>query len=243
MSVGNNSNQQKKVLLLASLISLAIHASIILVLSEAKKYKIINRNKKTITIELVEINTKQEIITTLNPKKQPSIKKKIPEPIRQLKPRVDKQTASQKTKGEPARTKPSPQPNRIKDTASQTTKETDVAATATSNTSGSDAVNKNTSQTSSKESTSIVLKETPRCLQCVDPEKPRRLEKRGIESYAIFKLYISASGNVLKAELLNSSGHTSFINSCRKAAMSSTFYPMAQQNTLDIFYSMKIENK
>ena len=239
--MGNNSNPQQKMLLLASLISLALHTIIILVLSEVKEGETNYQNKKPIAIELVEINKKQQTIPSLNPKKQPSIKKTMPEPIRPLKPRVDKTTTSQKTIREPAKRKPSPQANPIIDTGSQTTKEPAVAATDTSNTSGSDAVNKRTSPTSSNESTSIIPKEKPRCLQCLEPEKPRRLEKRGIESFAIFKLYISASGKVLKTELLSSSGHTSFINSSRKAAMSSTFHPMAQQNTLDVFYRMKID--
>ena len=114
------------------------------------------------------------------------------------------------------------------------------ADAATSNEKSSESLSSNTGQQSSQASTSIIPKETPRCRQCLKPDekKLKRLQKRGIEAYAILKLYISASGKVFKTEILKSSGHTSFINSARKAAMSSTFYPMAQQNTRNILYDM-----
>ena len=239
----NSYHQQKKALLIATLLSLAMHGVIISALSGAGKGEKIRLRKNTIKINLVEIKTKQEsIVPKPMPKEQLSNQKK-PQAIRQLKSRVNKQNESQKTKGEPAKRKRSPKPEPSVDTGSQTSKEPAVAATDTSNTNDSESVSESTSPSSSKESTSIIPKETPRCRLCLEPEKPQRLVKRGIESYAIFKLYISASGKVLKTELLNSSGHTSFINSSRKAAMSSTFYPMAQQNTLDIFYEMNIEKK
>ena len=242
--MGNNSNQQKKVLLLASLISLAVHTSIILVLSATNKGERISLTPKNIKIELVEIKTKQQPkVPTIKPKTQPAKNRKTPQPIPQLKPRVDQQTASQKPKGEPAKRKPSPQPKPIIDTGSQPSKEPAVAAIDKSNASGSESINKRTNPTSSKESTSIFPKETPRCRQCREPRIPRRAEKRGEEGYAVFRLYISASGKVVKIELLKSSGHSGWNNAARKAAMSSTFYPMSFENTKDITYIMKTKGK
>ena len=60
ISMGSNSNQQKKVLLLASLISLALHTSIILILSVANQGERISLTPKNIKIELVEIKPKQQ---------------------------------------------------------------------------------------------------------------------------------------------------------------------------------------
>jgi TonB family protein len=96
---------------------------------------------------------------------------------------------------------------------------------------------------SSPKGTSIIQKETPRCRQCREPRIPRRAEQRGEEGYATFRLYISASGKVIETQLLKSSGHSGFINSARKAAMTSTFHPMTQKNTKDIMYVMKMNNK
>ena len=236
----NNFNQQKKVLLLASLISLAIHTSIFLIVSGANKGETINQNKKPITIKLVEIKTKQQPkVSALKPNNQPPKNKKTPQSIPPLKPRVNKQNDSQKPKGEPAKRKPSPQTKPIIDIGSQPSKEPAVAAIDKSNASESESINKRTNPTSSKESTSIFPKETPRCRQCREPRIPRRAEKRGEEGYAVFRLYISASGKVVKIELLKSSGHSSWNNAARKAAMSSTFYPMSLGNTKDIIYIMK----
>ena len=237
----NSYQQQKKALLVATLISLAIHGVIISALSGAGKGEKITLRKNTIKINLVEIKTKQKpIVTKPIPKEQLSKNQKKPQAIRQFKPRVNKQNESQKNKGEPVKRKRSPKPEPSVDTGSQTSKEPAVAAADTSNTNDSESVSESTSPSSSKESTSIIPKETPRCRQCLKPDKKKfkRLQKRGIEPYAILKLYINASGKVFQTELLKSSGHTSFINSARKAAMSSTFYPMAQQNTIDIIYDM-----
>ena len=242
----NSYQQQQKALLVATLISLAIHGVIISALSGTGKGEKITLRKNTIKINLVEIKTKQEpIVAKPKPKEQLPKNQKKPQAIRQLKPRVERQTASQKPKGEPAKRKPSPQPKPIIDTGSQTSKEPAVAAidkdTNASNASGSESINKSANPISSKESTSIIQKETPRCRQCREPRIPRRAEKRGEEGYASFRLYVNASGKVVKTQLLQSSGHASFINSAQKAAMSSTFYPMAQQNTIDIMYELKIK--
>ena len=242
--MGNNSNQQKKVLLLSSLISLAIHASVILVLNGVNEGRKIDLTKKTIEVKLVEIKTKKESIESKpKPNEQPQKTKKRPQPIRQLKLRVDKQIESKKPRGEPAKRKQLADPELSVDTGSQTSQKTAIAATDTNNTIGSESGNKSTSPTSSKESTSILPKETPRCRQCREPRIPRRAEKRGEEGYAVFRLYISASGKVVKIELLKSSGHSGWNNAARKAAMSSTFYPMSFENTKDITYIMKTKGK
>ena len=238
--MGNNSNPQKNVLLLTSLISLAIHTSIILFFSGANKGEKVSPSQKIIKIELVKIKSKQQLIVPeIKPKEQLPTKKKTPQPIPQIKPSVNKQTESHKPKGEPASRERSPKINPSIDTGSQTSKETAVAAT--SNTSGSASVSKSTSPKSSIERTSIIQKQTPRCRQCREPLVPRRAEKRGEEGYASLRLYVSASGKVVKTTLLNSSGHSGWNNAARKAAMSSTFYPMALQNTIDIMYELKMK--
>ena len=240
--MGNNSNQQKKALLLASLISLTVHTSIILILSTTNKEERISLTPKTIEIELVEIKTKQNPkVPTLKSKNQPPKNKKTSQPIPKLKPRVDRQIASQNPKGEPAKRKRSPKPEPSVDTGSKAAKTPAVPTADTSNTRGSESVSKSTSPTSSKESTSIIQKETPRCRQCHEPRVPRRAEKRGEEGYASLRLYVSASGKVVKTQLLKSSGHSGWNNAARKAAMSSTFYPMALQNTIDIMYELKMK--
>ena len=236
----NSYQQQKKALLVATLISLAIHGVIISALSGAGKGEKITLRKNTIKINLVEIKTKQEsIVPKPMPKEQLSNQKK-PQAIRQLKYRVNKQNESQKTKGEPAKRKRSPKPEPSVDTGLEAAKAPAVPTADTNNTRGSESVSKSTNPTSSKESTSIIQKETPRCRpECQEPRIPRRLEKRGVEGYAVFRLYISASGKVLKTELLKSSGHSGWNNAARKTAQSQTFYPMALQNTLDFMYEMK----
>ena len=240
--MGNNDNPQKNVLLLAFLISLAMHTSIILMLSRANEGERNSPNRKTIKIELIEIKTKQQlIIPKLKPKNQPVISKKIPKPIRKVQPRINKQTTSHKPKGEPAERKRSPKPDLSIDLGAQTSKKSVVAATAAGNTSRNESVSKRTSPASSKESNSIIQKQTPRCRQCREPRVPRRAEKRGEEGYVSLRLYVSTSGKVFKTQLLKSSGHSGWNNAAQKAAMSSTFYPMALQNTIDIMYELKMK--
>ena len=219
-----------------------MHTSIILILSGANTGEKVNPSQKIIKINLVEIKSKQQsIVPKIKPKEQPQKNKNTPQPIPQLKPRVNKQTESHKPKGEPAKREQSPKINPIIDTGSQTSKETAVAATSNTNTSGSASVSKSSSSKSSKESTSVIQKQTPRCRQCREPHVPRRAEKRGEEGYASLRIYVSASGKVVKTQLLKSSGHSGWNNAAQKAAMSSTFYPMALQNTIDIMYELKMK--
>ena len=219
-----------------------MHTSIILILSGANTGEKVNPSQKIIKINLVEIKSKQQsIVPKIKPKEQPQKNKNTPQPIPQLKPRVNKQTESHKPKGEPAKGERSPKINPSIDTGSQTSKETAVAATSNTNTSGSASISKSSSSKSSKESTSVIQKQTPRCRQCREPQVPRRAEIRGEEGYASLRLYVSASGKVVKTQLLKSSGHSGWNNAAQKAAMSSTFYPMALQNTIDIMYELKMK--
>ena len=232
--------QQQKALLLASLISLSIHGGIVLILSGINQGGKLNLAKKLapIKIELVEIKTKKQptLPTTLKPKAKASIQKEASQPIHQPKPTIAKKTASQKPKGEETSRKRSPTPIPSIEKGSQ--KQT---IPTTSNPTGNKSLRQSTVPTSSNQNTSIIQKETPRCRQCREPRIPRRAEKRGEEGYASFRLYVNTSGKVVKTQLLQSSGHASFINSAQKAAMSSIFYPMAQQNTVDIMYELKIK--
>lgn len=238
--------QQKNVLLLAALISLAIHGAIVLVLSRANKGGNINLAKKKapIEIELVEIKiNKQTILPTLKPKEKnkASIQKKPSQPIRELKSLIAQRNASQKPKREQTNRQRSLFPIPANKAGSKPSNEPAIAAK--SNSTGNRSLMQSTSPTSSKQSTAIIQNETPRCRQCRKPRIPRRAEQRGEEGFATFRLYVSASGTVAKTRLLKNSGHAGFINSARKAAMSSTFHPMAQDNTKDIMYVMKMNYK
>ena len=241
MPMTNSDQQQKKALLIAILISVAMHGVIISALSGAGKGEKITLRENTIKINLIEIKTKQKrIVPKPEPKERLAKNQKKPQAIRQLKPRDERQTASQKPEGDTAKTNQSPKPDPRIDNGSQQAKIPTVPTADTRNTRGSESVSKSTSPKSSKESTSIIQKETPRCRgECRKPRIPRRAEKRGEVGYAVFRLYISASGVVVKAELLESSGHTGWNNSARKTALSQSFYPMAQKNTRDFFYEMK----
>ena len=92
---------------------------------------------------------------------------------------------------------------------------------------------------SAKASTPIIRNEQPVCTYCPKPRIPRRAEQRGEEGYAIYRLYVSASGQVVRAQLLGNSGHSGWNSAARQAAMSSTFKPMSRQNTFDINYEMR----
>ena len=240
MSMSNSYQQQKKAVLLASLASIAIHTTIILILIGSNQGDKVNLAKKKVPIEIKLVETKVTRKTTaakLKPKAKQSISKKLPKPITQPKPsRVAKQAVAEKQKGEPTGRKPKTKPVQSINLGAKISEKPAVTATSKEKSSGS--LSSNTGQQSSQASSSIIPKETPRCRQCREPRIPRRAEKRGEEGYATFRLTISSSGKVIKTQLLASSGHASFINSARKAAMSSTFYPMAQQNTRNILYDM-----
>ena len=241
----NSYVQQNKALLFASLISLAVHMSIILILNKALTGKSTIATKTTIKIELVEIQTKQQpLLTVLKSNDQRSINTKISKTIRELRPLFNQQATSLKPRGELTEKKKSAEPDQSVDTASQISIDFAASASSRINHSGGENVRETTSRALSKERISIIQKEKPRCRpQCRKPRIPTRAEKRGEEGYAIFRLYVGKSGQVFKTELLESSGHSGWNNSARKTAMSQHFYPMVQHNAIEIMYEMKTKER
>ncbi len=240
----NNSNQQKKVTSLAFLISIAIHIVIILVSSRANQGGKINNtnNRIPVEIQLVETRVARKItVEKLKPKAIQSTYGILPKPITQSNPiLVTKQTVVEQQKADTTGSKPKTKPFQ---SVNMESKVLERAVAANINVRNSKSLRSYSGKQSSQARSSIIPKEMPRCRQCREPRIPRRAERRGEEGYATFRLTISSSGLVVKTQLLTSSGHTDFINSAKKAAMSSTFYPMAQQNTKDIMYIMEIEKK
>ena len=241
----NSYGQQKKALLLASLISLAVHMSIIVIVNKALTGKSTIATRTTIEIELVEIQTKQQpILTVLKSNDQRSINTKITKTIRELSPLFNQQGTSLQPRGELTEKKKSAEPDPSVDTASQISINLEASASSTINHSGGKNIRETTSPALSKERISIIPKEKPRCLpECRKPKIPTRAEKRGEEGYAIFRLYVGKSGQVFKTELLESSGHSGWNNSARKTAMSQNFYPMVQHNAIEIMYEMKTKER
>ena len=241
----NNSTQQKKVPALALLISIAIHIAIILVSSRANQGGKIDITKNRIPAEiyLVETRLARKInAEKLKPKAKQSTYSILTKPITQSnRSRVTKQTVAEQQKGDSTGSKPKTKPFQSINMGSEVSEK--AADAANNNVKSSRSLSSNTGKQSSQARSSIIPKEMPRCRQCREPRIPRRAERRGEEGYATFRLTISSSGLVVKTQLLTSSGHSDFINSARKAAMSSTFYPMAQQNTKDIMYIMEMKNK
>ena len=245
MSMDNNSNQRKKVTAVTFLISIAIHIAIILASSRANQVCEINvsQNRTPVKIQLVETKVARKITAEkLKPKTKQSTYGILPKPITQSNPsRVTKQPVAEQQKGDPTGSKPKTKPFQSNNLGSEVSEK--AAVTANNNVRSSKSLSSNTGKHSSQARSSIIPKEKPRCRQCREPRIPRRAERRGEEGYATFRLTISSAGLVVKTQLLTSSGHSDFINSARKAAMSSTFYPMAQQNTKDIMYIMEMKKK
>ena len=245
MSMDNNSNQRKKVTAVTFLISIAIHIAIILASSRANQVGEINvtQNRTPVKIQLVETKVARNITAEkLKPKTKQSTYGILPKPITQSNPsRVTKQPVAEQQKGDPTGSKPKTKPFQSNNLGSEVSEK--AAVTANNNVRSSKSLSNNTGKHSSQARSSIIPKEKPRCRQCREPRIPRRAERRGEEGYATFRLTISSAGLVVKTQLLTSSGHSDFINSARKAAMSSTFYPMAQQNTKDIMYIMEMKKK
>ena len=100
----NNSNHQKKVPVLASLISVAIHTAIILVLNSVNQGDKANitKNKTPVKIQLVETRVTREITAEKHkPKAEQSTYRKLPKPITQSNPsRVAKQTVVEQQQGD-----------------------------------------------------------------------------------------------------------------------------------------------
>ena len=249
--MANHHTEQKRILLKAALISLAIHGAFIALFTSFYKDSKDSLIKKLrpINIKLVEKEitktapvpkTKpkflaQEKKNVLPPKPKPKPKPKpivnqnVPTPTRQSKVNVEKKLQrNQPTDSSFNQTKIS-KPNRNIGTNAQKKAVNRISENPT----GGESFNQGSSTQSTKNNPPPVLrKETPRCRYCPDPNYPRRAKKRGEEGYVIFRLYVSTSGRVANVQLLESSGNSDLINAARQAAKSSSFFPMALKNTI-----------
>ena len=227
----------------ACLVSLTLHTISLLIMFKYNASNKIIPARKNVEVTLVNIKTEQKQISLkTNQIDNPLIKSDTPK----------------------ARHKPSPKPSvehpsRPKNRATKLIEKnmldkikafTNTSQHLNKRSSGISPSNNNENKAQGKlkaekksdEKLSIIPKEIPRCLQqCRKPKIPRQAERRGEEGYAVFRLYIQASGKVVKAELLKSSGHTGWNQSARKTALSQIFYPMTKQNKLDILYEMKTD--
>jgi len=78
------------------------------------------------------------------------------------------------------------------------------------------------------------------CLRCVSPKYPTRALRRGAEGKPLVKVWINKLGEVIKSELIKSSGNDSIDKAALLAAKKSTFYPITIDTTLKIEYELKI---
>ena len=246
-------SQQKKVILLAVLLSLVIHGIIITLLNELFQDKKVNqaKSRRPINVELVQIKPKKAIPlakpkakTTSNvknklpkPKPKPSINKKVPTSNRQTKTGVANQippvTSADKSTSPTQISKP------IQTNINKSTTLKDSASTASGNPNSHHTLDTSTAEKSAKASAPVIRNENPVCSYCPEPRIPRRAEQRGEEGYAIYRLYVSASGRVVRVQLLGNSGHSGWNNAARRAALSYTFKPMSRENTKDIYFEMR----
>ena len=257
--------QQKKVLLLAALISLAIHGIIIALLSDLFRDENVSQAKirRPINVELIKIEpekatplgkpkskpatafknqlpapkpkTKPKLKT--RPKPKPIVNKKAPTPTRQVKTGDTNQTPPTPSADESTSTAQASKPIRTKNSQSKSLEKSN-------NTSKGDLNDRQPADTNAPEksvqaSTPVIRNEKPVCTYCPEPRIPRRAEQRGEEGYAIYRLYVSASGRVVRVQLLGNSGHSGWNNAARKAALSYTFKPMSRENTKDIYFEMR----
>ena len=241
----NNMDKKHKVFLSACLMSLALHTITLLIIVKSDDGNKVILFKKNVEVTLVNIKTehKQKQVKT-NRNDHPVIKsgspkashKPSPRPLAEYPSRSKKVASKLVEKNKLDKIKP------FTNTSSDPKKRSSTIATNNNN--GNRVKEKSKDQKISAEKFSIIPKEIPRCLpQCEKPKIPRQAERRGEEGHAVFRLHIQASGKVIKAELLKSSGHTGWNHSARKTALSQTFYPMAKQNTLDIIYEMKTDKR
>ena len=282
--MANNYTHQKKVLLRAAFISLAIHGLIIALLSGLYQEEKVSQLKKKspINVELIQVEPKK---ATPKPKQKPKPKpqntpvpkpqpkpapKPKPQPKPQPKPRPQPKPKPQpkpepkpQPKIKPKTTRPNRQvntgaanqlpptrstdnspnqaqpakPAQTKNSTANTSAKSDK--TTSGNTDNRQTLDNTTTEQPAKESAPVIRNERPVCVYCPEPRIPRRAEQRGEEGYAIYRLYVSASGRVVRAQLLGNSGHSGWNNAARQAAMRSSFKPMTQQNTFDINYEMR----
>ena len=80
------------------------------------------------------------------------------------------------------------------------------------------------------------------CLECIRPNYPPIALRRGEEGTPpIVKVWINKNGKVTKAKLITFSGIESIDNAAKKAALSSSFYPLDKESTINIEYDLKIK--
>ena len=85
------------------------------------------------------------------------------------------------------------------------------------------------------------FRKTIKCLNCVEPEYPRKLLLQGIEGSVSVKVFIKKDGTVTDAIIQKSSGYPSLDKAAIDAAKKSTFNPIERDGDLVIAYDMKIK--
>tara|TARA_Y100001978_G_scaffold146306_1_gene131274 strand:+ start:726 stop:1442 length:717 start_codon:yes stop_codon:yes gene_type:complete len=78
------------------------------------------------------------------------------------------------------------------------------------------------------------------CLKCISPIYPRKALREGLEGKPTVKVWILKSGDIEKAEIINSSGVSSIDNAALEAARKSKFYPIPFDSFLNIEYDLKL---
>ena len=227
----------------ACLMSLTLHAISILIMFKSSNGNTVIPAKKNVEVTLVNIKTEQKQISLkTNRIDHPVIKSDTPKAAHKPSPKPNIEHPST-PKNRATKVFEKNMLDKIK-TFTNTSQDLNKRSSAISpnNNNENKAQGKLKAEKKSYKKLSIIPKEIPRCLQqCKKPKIPRQAERRGEEGYAVFRLYIQASGKVVKAELLKSSGHTGWNRSARKTALSQIFYPMTKQNTLDVLYEMKTD--
>ena len=255
--MANYHTQQKKVLLIAFLLSFLIHGIIVALLSDLFRDNKVNqaKNRRPINVDLIQIEPKKAApqvkhkpttavknqLPAPKPKTKtktnPIVKKKSPKPSLQVKTDVAKQTPL-KTSADKS-TNPGQASNPIQTNNSKSKTPEQLNNRSTGITNDSQPGDTGSPEKSAKASAPVIRNEKPVCTYCPEPRIPRRAEQRGEEGFAIYRLHVSSSGRVVRAQLLQSSGHSGWNSAARQAALSSTFNPMSRQNTFDINYEMR----
>jgi len=76
----------------------------------------------------------------------------------------------------------------------------------------------------------------------MSPDIPDTAYTAGIEGNVFVRVMVAASGKVISANLVRSSGNSALDNAALTAASSSTLYPMPSPNSRTIEYVMRIKN-
>ena len=87
----------------------------------------------------------------------------------------------------------------------------------------------------------FLFRKTIKCLNCVEPEYPRKHLLQGIEGSVSVKVFIKKDGTVTDAIIQKSSGYSSLDKAAIVAAKKSTFNPIERDGDLVIAYDMKIK--